>query len=131
MKLRPHHTAALALFGWYLMTPPPEFDLRTHLPIPGRANTDESSFRFWETQGNFDSAEECETARRHLLPERDRIEAEIRMKHHESKEQEAATEKQMDRKANLPAGYHHALRNFGRVADENAKCVATDDPRLR
>jgi len=52
MKLR--HSAALALVGWYLMTPP---------AIRGNS----APFTEWGTAGTFDSGDECEKARQALF----------------------------------------------------------------
>jgi hypothetical protein len=50
MKL--HHTAALALVGWYLMVPPAE---HVNLPISR-----------WNHIASFDTADKCETDRVNL-----------------------------------------------------------------
>jgi len=52
--MKPRHTAALALVGWYLMVPIPGND-----PIPDPVVT----FSKWVNIRSFDSAERCEDGR--------------------------------------------------------------------
>jgi hypothetical protein len=52
--MKPHHAAALALVGWYLMLPPVTSD--------GRIQKDASLSR-WYIISNFETKEECEKAR--------------------------------------------------------------------
>ncbi len=53
--MKPRHAAALALVGWYLMTPPPQ---------KLGDNADNLSFGRWGIQQSFDSATACERARK-------------------------------------------------------------------
>ena len=52
--MKPHHAAALALVGWYLMLPPVTSD--------GRIQKDAPLSR-WYIFSNFETKEECEKAR--------------------------------------------------------------------
>jgi len=102
LKLR--HAAALALVGWYLMTPPPAFttgfDWETHL-------------RLWVRRGNYASAVECERALNQL-----RDETQFQ------KERDLQSAAEMD--ANLDG---RTIAQYKAV--RLAKCVSTDDPRLK
>ncbi len=60
MKL--HHIAALALVGWYLMTPIPQMNLATGEPNPNTVAT-KMPLKYWEIADTFDSAKECKAAR--------------------------------------------------------------------
>ena len=53
--MNPHHAAALALVGWYLMMPPVN-------PNNMRVNTD-APISDWEIRNSFDSASQCERLR--------------------------------------------------------------------
>jgi len=50
--MKPRHAAALALVGWYLMTPPVYQRLRAS-PVP---------LSKWVVNGRFDSAKKCDEA---------------------------------------------------------------------
>ncbi len=49
--MKPRHTAALALIGWYLMVPPRASDHRTFIF--------DAPLREWSIMGSYDSAKEC------------------------------------------------------------------------
>ncbi len=53
-----HHAAALALVGWYLMTPQISGDYRV---------LNDSPLAEYHEEAAYDSAAECETAKRRLL----------------------------------------------------------------
>lgn len=52
--MKPHHAAALALVGWYLMVPPLDSKGNVLLSAP---------FNAWEIEMHFDQAGDCEAAR--------------------------------------------------------------------
>ncbi len=126
MKL--HHAAALALVGWYLMTPPwgfrtdprlgvPMWDVDTHAPISK-----------WEIVDAYDSVERCKDAL-NWLGERARrrwIEQEKKL-----------SDEQLDKiqGSNTPlqdsslSDARLELRLFSEY--DAGKCIATDDPRLK
>jgi hypothetical protein len=48
--MKPHHAAALALVGWYLMIPPPKDKVpNAAAPLPN-----------WRIHASYDSVKECE-----------------------------------------------------------------------
>jgi hypothetical protein len=53
--MNPRHAAALALLGWYLMTPP--------LRSPGGELAPEAPLSKWRSPHAYDSARECEKAK--------------------------------------------------------------------
>jgi hypothetical protein len=115
MNLR--HAAALALVGWYLMTPPPsskENWSRVTPPVPlGR----------WIMRDGFDTADACRKARDDL----------------KSKSDNASLDDYQRWLAGRSASDH--LRDewaaqyslFAAIQDANGRalCIATDDPRLK
>jgi hypothetical protein len=99
--MKPRHAAALALVGWYLMTPPatsiemvsaPDFTTRwktsDHTPPP---------LRNWAINDSFDRAADCSKAKQQLM---------------------TSAFKSTD------------LAPVSRAVWASAECVATDDPRL-
>ena len=100
MKLR--HAAALAFVGWYLMMPPTPQDLSLLAdPTP--------PLSVWFLKQSFDTAKECESARR-----AEDHEAELEM-HDITKAR--AIETEIDR-----------VQIF--MQSIFSQCIATDDPRL-
>ena len=128
MSMNLRHAAALALVGWYLMTPMPELDPGTHLP-DGKPNM-RAPLRYWTNQGSFDSAKECKAELESDIKLHIQVAAQIR-KEHRGEQQEAEEEEHDDRLANLPKGFNRGLRGYGLTAAIGAQCVATDDPRLK
>src|SRR5438552_3630253 len=61
MELR--HAAALALVGWYLITPGVTLD------SSGEHLQDDAPYSRWTIIRAYDTAESCEKARQHLTPE--------------------------------------------------------------
>jgi hypothetical protein len=59
--MKPRHAAALALVGWYLMTPPVSKDGDTVM-VGGRPFDVSAPISEWHFQGSFDSAVACGTA---------------------------------------------------------------------
>ena len=109
MNLR--HTAALALVGWVLLIPPlvlPESELRPEpLDVDRKAPLSD-----WIQEGSFDRAEDCEKARR-ALPD-------------EVKNQRTVIIPGAMGAAEIERS--HANLVMGAVS---ARCVRTDDPRLK
>jgi hypothetical protein len=101
--VKPRHAAALALVGWYLMVPPiPQDPLLLADPTPPLA--------VWFLKQSFDTAKECERARR-----AEDHEAELEM-HDIAKAH--AIETQIERVQILMQSIF-------------SQCIATDDPRLK
>jgi hypothetical protein len=63
IKMNLHHTAALALLGWYLMVPPNSGGSRKPLDLNAPLST-------WEKSESYDSKAECEDARSTRISER-------------------------------------------------------------
>jgi hypothetical protein len=124
--MKPRHAAALALVGWYLMTPPPEINPVTHL----RRLALSAPFGYWQDEGSFDSAKECNAALESNIKWHMQVAAKI-YNEHRSDQQESTLDEQMDQVSNSPKGFSHGLRHYGLTAAENARCIASDDPRLK
>jgi hypothetical protein len=126
MTLR--HAATLALVGWYLMTPPPHPDPVTGLPngVPNLS----APFEYWQNEGSFDSAKDCNSMLESNIQLSRQIEANVRSEH-KSEQQELAEEDKSDHDAKLPKGWMRGMRHYGLTAAMSAQCIATDDPRLK
>jgi len=99
--MNPRHAAALALVGWYLMTPPVGNDLQIYSQAP---------LTEWRVEEAADSSDRCNDAKLALF---NRADAEIKQQKHET----------LDPSLNLPlAAMKVALA---------AQCIASDDPRLK
>jgi hypothetical protein len=106
MKLR--HTAALALVGWYLMTPP--ITLKG-LADPKATLIDGSApISQWSQESSFDSAEKCEQERK--------------------AEEQLATEALQQNPHLLDDRAKYGLQAMDFLLKRSAQCIATDDPRL-
>lgn len=105
--MKPHHAAALALFGWYLMVPP-------HL-VGGAANYD-APLKDWWIVGSFDQAVECAKEQ-----DKSKNAGEEYRKTYLSDPHHAV--------ASLRAlGHRFDLCTDGQMSA--ATCISTDDPRL-
>jgi beta-glucosidase-like glycosyl hydrolase len=130
MLMKSRHAVALALVGWYLLTPIPQIDPATHLPT-GDADLS-VPFRYWTNWGIFDSAKKCEAEIQrqiHLNLQND-----AKLWSRQSDQEKEAIWEGMDKAEKLPKGWNHALHGsngFGATSALNARCVATDDPRLK
>jgi hypothetical protein len=98
--LKPRHAAALALVGWYLITP----------PVTGNSDADMgvkigAPFSEWDIVDSYDTAAQS----------RDGLSGNVKSFEHE---QWSATVAERDRKAIITAA-------------QSARCIATDDPRLK
>jgi hypothetical protein len=100
-----HHAAALALVGWYLMTPPLD---------AGGLPDDHAPISSWHNEQSFDSAQDCEQGKVTVLE--NRIEG----------------LKQLEKMQTRPAPqlFEQNLR-WTRGVFAASKCVGTDDPRLK
>jgi hypothetical protein len=107
MKIR--HAAALALVGWYLMTPPAckLFDCNKRF-VNSRA-----TIRRWEIGGTFGSSADCEIAREKLRQ---------KARHDEEVELEAAAREDANPDDQAVAAFEAARLG---------KCVSKDDPRFK
>jgi hypothetical protein len=56
--MKPRHTAALALVGWYLMMPPPYWSKTNPRNVP---------LKEWTLFGRYDSAQECSDERSKMI----------------------------------------------------------------
>ena len=144
MKL--HHAAALALVGWYLMMPPTEEQLDAtcrggptvmdHVTaVIGRAllghdHADKVHTRRcdregievaldaplsdWDQDGEFETLKECEAEQQKPMTEHEKIMVELGS----SLMRESGVTKD-------------ALMSAHNLALSSAKCIATDDPRLK
>ena len=96
-NMKSRHAAALALVGWYLMGP--LVDQKAGKIVY------EAPLTYWEHEGSFDTAAECERKRKDNL----RLMTNLRMN-------------STDRSPGSYLGLDSALA---------AKCIASDDPRLK
>jgi hypothetical protein len=105
MNLR--HAAALALVGWYLMLPP-FIRVGPDPREPGRdivAPDSAAPLSKWFWSGSFDSVEACERS-----------------------QEKEITETQ--RRNSLKTSFHARI-DRDEMAFREARCIATDDPRLK
>jgi hypothetical protein len=105
------HAAALVLVGWYLMVPP--------WPVASDPNSSDvvpdvtASLGRWTTERAFDSARECE----HWL---------------DTRKVKARKEFQNPQKQEDPSSGPETLLAKKQAAEPlYARCIATDDPRLK
>jgi hypothetical protein len=113
------HAAALALVGWYLIEPIPDRDGKLLYEAP---------LTYWEQEGSFDTAAECQREREWWTRELERIEQKERKKSEAQKERE---ETEMDAMSKSQPGTARKSRGLGLKAADAAKCIASDDPRLK
>jgi hypothetical protein len=99
------HAAALALVGWYLMTPPLD---------TGNLPDDHAPISSWRNEQSFDSAQDCEQGK--ITVFENRIEGLKKL------------EKMQTRPA--PELFEQVLR-WTREVFAASKCIGTDDPRLK
>jgi hypothetical protein len=124
--MKPRHTAALALVGWYLMVPP----MHLSSEAPCVTFDDGAPLNKWFVLGgSLDTAEECETAKQQATKMAEKqceanAEGEL-VRLSGTKEKVAVILKTMHTTAKLlcddlrPGGLRRGL------------CVADDDPRLK
>jgi hypothetical protein len=99
--MKPRHAAALALVGWYLMVPPLVGTPPNQVSVNLGAPLSE-----WETYDSYDSAADCHNAALEQLAISEHVSA-----HHNCDTENTCETLQTQTKL--------------------AKCIATDDPRLK
>ena len=101
--MKPRHAAALALVGWYLMSP-----LGTNPLTKGRWFDKDAPLSTWYLERSFDTAEGCDRAR-------------------QKKCDEASSKiKTLSESHSIQASAHAQIL----AADKFNQCIETDDPRL-
>jgi len=113
------HAAALALVGWYLMTPLIDHE---HGQIIYSA-----PLAYWQIEDSFDTAAECRRGRDSNI----QFQMRLAKTHHETEAQEERYEAETDARMKWPSGTAKKSRGFGLQADMFAQCIASDDPRLK
>jgi hypothetical protein len=115
--MKPHHAAALALLGWYLMVPPRVFVYK-HWSIDHDAPLPK-----WDIYSSFDSAQECELQ----LVGQTKAAAKLAV---EAGKGVSAAEKV---RAFADPDLSSAFATTELVAGQYiaGRCIATDDPRLK
>jgi hypothetical protein len=119
--MNPHHAAALALVGWYLMLPPlrpvsPEdvSDRPVDLTVPpDRPMADLTApFSQWTIIKTFPTEKEC------------RVQAKAALSEYRFKKTKGSS---------APTGYQaYPARDLSPLEQEkDSRCIATDDPRLK
>ncbi len=112
--------AALALVGWYLMSPLIDYD-------NGKVLVD-APLKFWTQEGSFDTAAECNAARKKdfafmmALEQKDAVKSEAERDRDDSR---------ADAEFKWKPGTAKRNRGIGLRVAEDAKCIASDDPRLK
>ena len=111
--MKPRHAAALALVGWYLMTPP---IAPGALDNPQQAQLIRASAPLseWGIVHSFDTADECKAAAYRA-----------RMEAYRSIVKEFKEHKSVDRNTAERA------KETVETQDTSAQCIASDDPRLK
>jgi len=139
MNLR--HAAALALVGWYLITPPSQFEpprlsngtFDRSAPfsrwLPNGVPNLNAPFKYWRNDGSYDSAKECNSAIESNIQELQQAVDKLRSRHL-SEQQQSAEDDKDDQFFKLPTGWSHGTRHYGLTAAMSAQCIASDDPRL-
>jgi hypothetical protein len=127
--MKPHHAAALALVGWYLMMPPLKENPLVRSPTyePSRSNEGDlvdtkAPLSIWTNVRSFDSASQCNWMLDHLTKDYDKdIDRELH-------KEVGRDPKEADRDISSDKFLRHYV---GSLRIERAKCIATDDPRLK
>ena len=95
------HAAALALVGWYLMSPPV-----MRIPRMGLRVNPTASMGYWKIRGTYQSLFDCEDAKRAML-----------------------TLAEGD-PANMPDAFADLSPLIMRAVTQSSVCISSDDPRL-
>src|SRR5262245_16899432 len=104
------HAAALTLLGWYLIVPSTEENrVREDLP-----------FGKWENAGSYDTANECTKALSKMV-QNSQSDTQAALRH--CREAHPANPDKCGDDQSMTITYQHAL--------DRARCIATDDPRLK
>jgi hypothetical protein len=118
--MKHRHTAALALVGWYLMTPLIDHE-------NGKVMV-EALLHFWTQDGSFDSAKECDAQRIKDFQWMMNLDRKESAKSDAQREREDA---KIDAELKWRPGTARKNQGVGFRAAAEAKCIATDDPRLK
>jgi hypothetical protein len=110
LKLQSCHTAALALIGWYLISPPSTYDSRTQ----SFALLPNAPISKWKVIDSYDSAGDCNSVR-----------DEIQKAAHDPAAL-AQVNKETAKRGEPPLDSKFALESA-----HEAFCISTDDPRLK
>jgi hypothetical protein len=105
-----HHAASLALLGWYLIVP----------PTAGNSVRGDLPFGKWENAGSFDTATECRGA---LIKLGKDSEVDIQNALRRCREEDPVNRQKCGDQRSMTITYQNAL--------ERARCIASDDPRLK
>ncbi len=111
------HAAALALVGWYLLSPP--LDHSTGQVVQ------KSSLRNWGTVGTFATFAKCQAKRQ------EEITSFADVRNQLSPAEDEYYEHQYDVMTKWPLGTSRKSRGLGLKAAMASACVASDDPRLK
>jgi hypothetical protein len=100
--MKPRHAAAVALVGWYLISPP-----IIRIPRSGCRVNPAAKLRYWKVRGNYPSIGDCDAAGRAIL-----------------KLANANSDHLPDDLIDLSP---YALREL----TQSLLCISSDDPRLK
>ena len=115
------------LSGWYLMAPPPQWSRSTRLPTTKPDLN--APLNRWDTFDVFGNAEQCETGRLNAPARLRKLQNEFKSSQTEA--QQEARLRDIEKKMNWPKGFIRALGRYHDVQPSFAKCIASDDPRLK
>lgn len=117
--MKPRHTAALALLGWYLMVPPASDGRRLYhffLERPGHYVHGKpffpAPFWKWDTLGEFYSHANCESTRESIVRRDGKVE-------------------RRPMAPDAPNATIDWIPNVKQYQANEATCIATEDPRLK
>jgi hypothetical protein len=115
--MNPRHAAALALVGWYLMTPPVASEENWNRVMPP------APLGRWTTRDSFDTSDACKKARDDLIAKVDNDNAD-------------EYERWLDGRATSPKLLHEWAARYSLTAattdaNDRSQCIASDDPRLK
>jgi hypothetical protein len=113
-------SVAMVVAGWYLMTPLIDHD-------NGKVMV-EAPLHFWTQDGSFDTAKGCDAQRGKDFQWMMNMERKESAKSDEQRERDDA---RSDAEFKWKPGTARKNRGIGLRAAEEAKCIATDDPRLK
>ena len=115
--MNPRHAAALALVGWYLISPPVFENKKTGDEKILR----EAPLAHWDVRDSFDTAAECRRLRD------DNSAAALKR----SKKEDAQIDAQVDAEMKWEKGATRKATQTDVSVEMMAKCIASDDPRLK
>jgi hypothetical protein len=115
------------LTGWYLMAPPPQWSRSTRLPTTKPDFN--APLRRWHTFDVFGNAEQCETGRLNAPARLRKLQNQFKSSQTEA--QQEARLRDIEKENGWPKGFIRALGRYDDVRLSFAKCIASDDPRLK